>query len=374
MNWVIRVTRIGGIDVVAHAAFGLLIPLGALQWGARYGGSGALFGCALGAALLGCVALQALVHGVVARQLGLGLSEVLLSPLGAVARRARPVAGWAQGGALGLAANFALAALFFMAVGAQRGADELPWAPVLQAAEAPSRETALVWIASANLGIATLGLLPALPLEGGRVLREALSPVTGAWLATSMAATLGQAMAAVLFFIALFGGQLLVAVLSAILFLGARREWSEAQAAMAPVEATEHRPLGEGRSVQLWPGELVGEAARRILVSQEPDFPVVYEDRVIGIVTRTDVMRALAAGEAGAFIAWIMRCDVPRVAADVSLDEVGRKMVEKNTPVVAVFDGESYLGLVKHSDIAGALTRGRGGRLGRIHLAVAQIG
>ncbi|KYF67207.1 hypothetical protein BE11_36945 [Sorangium cellulosum] len=374
MNRVIRVTRIGGIEVVAHAAFGLLIPLGALQWGARHGGGGALFGCALGAALLACVALQALVHGVVARQLGLGLSEVLLSPLGAVARRARPVAGWAQSGAPGLAANFALAALFFVVVGAQRGAEGLRWASVLQAAEAPSRETALVWVASANLGIATLGLLPALPLEGGRVLREALSPLTGTWLATSMAATLGQAMAAVLFFIALFGGQVLIAGLSALLFLGARREWSAAQAVMAPVEVTECRPLVEGRAVQLWPGELVGDAARRILASQEPDFPVVYEDRVIGIVTRTDVMRALASGEEGSFIAWIMRCDVPRVAADVPLDEVGRKMVEKNTPVVAVFDGESYLGLVKHSDIAGALTRGRGGRLGRIHLAAAQAG
>ncbi|XYH93463.1 CBS domain-containing protein [Sorangium sp. So ce1128] len=372
MNWVIKITRIGGIEVVAHAAFGLLIPLGALQWGARHGGSGAIFGCALGAALLVCVALQALVQGVVARQVGLRLSEVVLSPIGAVARRARPVVGWAQSGALGLAANFAVAVLFFVAVGAQHGASELRWASVLQAAEAPSRETAVVWVASANLGIAMLGLLPALPLEGGRVLREALLPLTGSWLATSMAATLGQVMAAVLFFIALFGGQLLVAALSAMLFLGARREWSAAQVVRAPVEVTEARPL-EGRVVQLWPGELVGDAARRILVSQEPDFPVVYEDRVIGIVTRTDVMRALAAGEEGAFIAWIMRCDVPRVAADVSLDEVGWKMVEKNTPVVAVFDGESYLGLVKHSDIAGALTRGRGGRLGRIHLA-AQAG
>ncbi|WP_437643906.1 CBS domain-containing protein [Sorangium sp. So ce362] len=370
MNWVIRITRIGGIDVVAHAAFGLLIPIGALQWGARHGGSGALFGCALGAALFACVALQALVHGIVARQLGLRLSEVLLSPIGAIARRSRPDGGWAQSGALGLAANFALAVLLFVAAGAQHGAEELRWASVLQAAEAPSRETAVVWIASANLGIALLGLFPALPLEGGRVLREALSPLTGAWLATSMAATIGQATAALLFFIALIGGQLLIAVLSALLFLGARREWSAAQAVMAPVASSEAR---EGRAVQLWPGELVRDAARRMLASQEPDFPVVYEDRVIGIVTRTDVMRALAAGEEGSFIAWIMRCDVPRVAADVSLDEVGRKMVEKNTPVVAVFDGESYLGLVKHSDIAGALTRGRGGRLGRIRLA-AQAG
>ncbi|AGP38510.1 CBS domain-containing protein [Sorangium cellulosum] len=373
MNWVIRITRVGGIDVVAHAAFGLLIPIGALQWGARHGGSGALFGCALGAALLGCVALQALVHGLVARQLGLRVSEVLLSPIGAIARRSRPDAGWAQSGALGLAANFALAVIVFLAAEALHGAGELRWASVLQAVEAPSRETAVVWIASANLGIAMLGLLPALPLEGGRVLREALSPLTGTWLATSLAATLGQAMAAVLFFIALIGGQLFIALLSALLFLGARREWSAAQAVRAPVASAEARRL-EGRAVQLWPGELVGDAARRILTSQEPDFPVVYEDRVIGIVTRTDVMRALAAGEEGAFIAWIMRCDVPRVAADVSLDEVGRKMVEKNTPVVAVFDGESYLGLVKHSDIAGALTRGRGGRLGRIRLAAAQAG
>ncbi|WP_437585742.1 CBS domain-containing protein [Sorangium sp. So ce1000] len=368
MKWVIRITRLGGVEVVVHAAFGLLLPIAALQWGARHGGSGALFGCALGAALLGCVALQALVHGIVARQLGLRLRELQLSPLGPIASRSRSAAGWAQGGALGLTANVALASLFFVAVGAQHGAGELGWSSVLEAAGAPSRASAIVWIASANLGIALLGLLPALPLEGGRVLREALSPLVGAWLATSMAAALGQATAAVLFLMGLFGGQLVVAALSALLFLEARREWNAAQAVMAPMASTEARP-SEGRAVQLWPGELVGDAARRILASHEPDFPVVYEDRVIGIVTRNDVMRALASGEEGSFIAWIMRCDVPRVAADVSLDEVGRQMIAKNTPVVAVFDGDSYLGLVTHSDIAGALTRGRGGRLGRIHLA-----
>ncbi|WP_437274827.1 CBS domain-containing protein [Sorangium sp. So ce375] len=372
MKSVIRITRLGGVDVVAHVAFGLLLPIGALQWGARHGGSGVLFGCGLGVALLGCVAVQALVHGIVARQLGLRLREILLSPLGPIVSRSRPAAGQAQGAALGLAANVALAVLFFLAVEAQRGAGELGWASVLQAVEPPSREAAIVWIACANLGIALLGLLPALPFEGGRALREALSPLTGTWLATSMTAALGQATAAVLFFMGLFGGQLVAAALSALLFLEARREWSAAQAVMAPVASPEGRP-SEGRAVQLWPGELVGDAARRILASQEPDFPVVYEDRVIGIVTRTDVMRALAAGEDGWFIAWIMRCNVPRVAADVSLDEVGRKMIEKNTPVVAVFDGESYLGLVTHADIAGALTRGRGGRLGRIHL-VPQAG
>ncbi|WP_437541632.1 CBS domain-containing protein [Sorangium sp. So ce367] len=371
MKSVIRITRLGGVDVFAHAAFGLLLPIGALQW-ARHGWSGALFGCALGAALLGCVALQALVRGIVARQLGLRLREILLSPLGPIVSRSRPAVGRAQGRALGLAANVAFAVLFVLAVEAQHGVGELGWISVLQAAEAPSREAASVWIASANLGIALLGLLPALPLEGGRALREALSPLTGAWLATSMTAALGQAAAAVLFFMGLFGGQLVVAALSALLFVEARREWSAAQAVMAPAAPPEEPP-SEGRAVQLWPGELVGDAAPRILASQEPDFPVVYEDRVIGVVTRTDVMRALAAGREGSFVAWIMRCDVPRVAADVSLDEVGRQMIEKNTPVVAVFDGESYLGLVKHSDIAGALTRGGGGRLGRIHLA-PQVG
>ncbi|AUX44830.1 hypothetical protein SOCE26_062990 [Sorangium cellulosum] len=373
MNWVIKVTRIGGIEVVAHAAFGLLIPLGALQWGARHGGSGALFGCVLGAALLACVALHALVHGLVARRLGLRLSEVMLSPLGAVASRSRRGPGLAQSGLVALAANVVLAMGFYLMVGARYGGGELPWISVLEAVEAPSRETAVVWIASANLGIALLGLIPALPLEGGRVLREALSPLTGTWLATSVPATFGQAMAAVLFFLGLFGGHGLLCVLSALLFVGARREWSAAQAVMAPLEAPpDRRPL-EGRVVHLWPGELVSDAAHRVLASHEPDFPVVYEDRVIGIVTRTDVMRALAAGEGGSFVAWIMRCDVPRVAADVSLDEVGRTMVQKNTPVVAVFDGESYLGLVKHSDIAGALLRGRGGRLGRVGL-VPQAG
>lgn len=357
MKWEIRVMRIGSIQIDAHAGFGVLLPLGALQWGARYGGRGALFGCALCLALPACAALHALVHGLVARQCGLGVSQVLLSPLGGHAHRKRFASERARSGLVGLAANAALAALLFLAAGDLVAAGGLLGGlDALKATAAPSGEVAIAWLAGANLGLAVLGLLPALPLAGGRVLRAALSPLTGAWVATSMTAAIGQGIAVVLFLVGLFAGHPLLWALAALLFVEATREWRAAQATRTVAPPARRRRVE--RATPLVPSERVRDAARRVLVSQAPDVPVVDAGRVIGVVTRTDVMRALAQGEDESSIASIMRRNVPRVRADASLDEVGRTMVERNAPLVAVFDGEHYLGLVSHADIAGALRRG----------------
>lgn len=362
MKWEIRVMRIGGIQIDAHSGFGVLLPLGALQWGARYGGRGALFGCALCMMLPACAALQALVHGLAARRSGLAVSQVLLSPLGGLAHHKRPASEHARSGLVGLAANVAVSALLFLAAGdLVESGGPLGGLDALEAAAPPSSEVAVAWLASANLGLAVLGLLPALPLEGGRVLRAALSPLTGAWLAMSMTAALGQGLAVVLVLVGLFAGHPLLWALAALLFVEATRERRAAEVTMAVASPVRRRRAH--RATPLVPSELVRDAARRVLASPASDFPVVDAGRVIGVVTRVDVMRALAAGEDESFIASIMRRDVPRVGADERLDEVGRKMVERNTPLVAVFDGERYLGLVSHADIAGALMRGARRRL-----------
>lgn len=357
MKWEITIMRIGGVEIGAHAGFGILLPLGALQWGAPYGGRGALFGFALCMALPACVALQALVHGLAARRFGLSVKQLLLSPIGGLARRRSFADERARSGLVGLAANVGLAALLFLAAsGGAEARGPLGGLDALSATAAPSAGVAVAWLASVNLGLALLGLLPALPLEGGRVLRAALSPLTGSWLATSMTAASGQGVAAVLLLVGLFAGQPLLWAFAAFLFVESTREWNKAQA-VRRAAAPPARSRAE-RAIPLVPSELVRDAARRVLSSPVPDFPVVDAGRVIGVVTRTDVMRALAAGEDESFIASIMRRNVPCVGADAPLDEVGRKMVERNTPLVAVFDGERYLGLVSHSDIAGALMRG----------------
>ncbi|WP_437290338.1 site-2 protease family protein [Sorangium sp. So ce406] len=355
MKWSFRVARVAGIDVNVHATFGLIVAVGALQWSGRHGARGALFGAALMLALFACVALHELGHSLVARRFGLTVREILLLPIGGVAmlsgRPQRPLHELLIALA-GPAVNVALAALLLLA-GALLGF--LPALTELGAASTPSLQTALLWLLGANMALALFNMIPALPLDGGRVLRAGLSMAVGPARATSAAAAIGQVIAVGLFAVGLLSGHLVLAFIAVIVFLGASQE----RAAERARSVLGGVPVGRAynrRAIALSPCDRVHDAAEHILTTYQSDFAVLLEGEPIGVLTRADVIRALAEGAGGAYVAGIMRRDVVRVGADRSLDDVARLMSEKSAPVVAVYDGERYLGLIGHDDVAEALT------------------
>ncbi|MDZ4719051.1 MAG: CBS domain-containing protein, partial [Roseiflexaceae bacterium] len=86
-----------------------------------------------------------------------------------------------------------------------------------------------------------------------------------------------------------------------------------------------------------------------------PDFAVVQGSKLLGIVTRDDVLQALASDPRDLFVTGVMRREFLRVAPSLTLDEVREQMAEQKARVAAVYDGEAYLGLVSAEDIAEAL-------------------
>ncbi|XYI01251.1 site-2 protease family protein [Sorangium sp. So ce1128] len=355
MKWSFRVARVAGIDVNVHATFGLIIAVGALQWSARHGAQGALFGAALMLALFACVALHELGHSLVARRFGLTVREILLLPIGGVAmlvgRPERPLHELLIALA-GPAVNVALAAVLLLVNGVL---GFLPGLSELGAASGPSLQTALLWLLGANVALAVFNMIPALPLDGGRVLRAGLSMAVGPARATSAAAAVGQVIAVALFAFALLSGHLVLAFISVLVFLGASQERATERARSILGDVPVGRAYNR-RAIALSPCDRVNDAAEHILTTYQTDFAVMLEGEPIGVLTRADVIRALAEGAGSAYVAGIMRRDVVRASADRSLDEVARLMSEKSTPVVAVYDGERYLGLISHEDVAEALT------------------
>ncbi|WP_437736625.1 site-2 protease family protein [Sorangium sp. So ce1335] len=356
MKWSFRVARVAGIDVNVHATFGLILAVGALQWSGRHGARGALFGAALMLALFACVALHELGHSLVARRFGLTVREILLLPIGGVAmlsgRPQKPLHELLIALA-GPAVNVVLAALLLVASGL------FGFLPALSelgsAASTPSLPTAVLWLLGANVALALFNMIPALPLDGGRVLRAGLSMAVGQARATSAASVIGQVIAVGLFAVAVFTGHLVLAFISVIVFLGAAQERAAERASSVlggvPVGRAYNR-----RAIALAPCDRVHDAAEHILTTYQSDFAVLLEGEPIGVLTRADVIRALAEGAGSAYVAGIMRRDVVRVDAERSLDEVARLMSEKGAPVVAVYDGERYLGLIGRDDVAEALT------------------
>ncbi|WP_437940762.1 site-2 protease family protein [Sorangium sp. So ce341] len=354
MKWSFRVARIAGIDVNVHATFGLIVALGALQWSGHHGARGALFGAALMLALFACVALHELGHSLVARRFGLTVREILLLPIGGVAmlagRPQKPLHELLIALA-GPAVNVVLAAVLLVVTVALGLLSELP---SLGAGASPSPATALLWLLGANVALAVFNMIPALPLDGGRVLRAGLSMAIGPARATSAAAAIGQVIAVALFALAVLSGHLVLAFISVLVFLGATQERTTERArsilGVVPVGRAYNR-----RAIALSPCDRVSDAAEHILTTYQTDFAVLLDGQPIGALTRGDVVRALAEGAGGAYVAGIMRRDVPRVDADRSLDDVMRLMSEKSAPVAAVYDGERYLGLISQEDIAEAL-------------------
>ncbi len=361
MSWSFRFARVFGIDLKVHATFVLVLVLGAVQWGAPHGAGGALFGVLLMLALFACVLLHELGHSLAARGFGVPTREIVLLPIGGVALLSRmprkpmqelliaaagPAVNVVILGALLPVAGFAMVAA---GLDPRAGADAL-----LTAAKTPSLEAFLFWLTSANFFLVAFNLIPAFPLDGGRMLRAALAFRLPHARATRIAASVGQVLALGLGLLGILGGDLLLAFVALFIFLGAGSENFQVQAGdlLARLRAGE---AYNRHALALTPSDTVGKAVDYILTSYQPDFAVVDRDELLGVVTRDGLLHALAGGRAETAVSWVMDRDVPHVDASVSLADVRQTLAERGKRLAAVEAGGRFLGLVSLEDIAEAM-------------------
>jgi Zn-dependent protease/predicted transcriptional regulator len=359
MSWSYRVARIADIDIKVHITFGIILLLGGLDWGSRYGTSGAVFGVVLMTALFACVVLHELGHSLVAKHYGIPVREIVLLPIGGVAMLGRLPEKPRQElliAAAGPAVNVVLAGILLLITGAIGGLTALDGHGLIGgSAPAPSLHTFLVWLLAANVTLVVFNLIPAFPLDGGRMLRALLAMGTDYAKATRIAAVIGQAFALVLGIIGVLGGHFILALIAVFIFLGAGMESFQAQAKTVLMTLQVGHAYNK-HALSLIPADRVSKVVDYILTSYQPDFAVVLGDRLLGIVTRDDVLRALATHPEDPYITEIMQRQVTRVDATASLEEVQRVMMESGERVVAVYAGESFLGLVSREDLNEALS------------------
>jgi len=353
-----RFLRVAGIDLRVHYTFPLVLLYGAVLWAGPHGARGALFGCFLMLALFACVVLHELGHSLVARRLGIPVREIVLLPIGGMAlmvRTPRRPLHELLIAAAGPLVSGLLAAGFFGLLAVWYPGSVLDAFQLVDPRLArPSALTPVAWLSTSNLGLLLFNLIPAFPMDGGRMLRATLASFLGFQRATRIAAALGQVVAMLLGAFAVWNGLVLLAVVAVFIFIAAaqQRAAEEARGVLSTLR------LGDAYNkyaLVLSPGDRVSKVVDYLLTSYQPDFAVLHGGELLGVVTRTVVLRALADDPNDAYVAGLMDRSVLRLDARQSLAEAQELMAEQSRTVAAVFNADRYLGLINLEDLREAL-------------------
>ena len=348
-----RVARIAGIDINVHVTFGLILLFGAIQWGVPYGARGALFGALLMLVLFMCVVLHELGHSLVAQAFGIPVRDITLLPIGGVARMeknpSKPVHELLIAAA-GPLVNVALAAMLWIATDVGATLASTP-AQDLANQMTPGLPTALLWLFLSNVFLAAFNLIPAFPMDGGRMLRAVLAMSLGFGSATRIAASVGQILAMGFGLFGLVTGNFLLVLVGVFVFFGAGQERAEEQARVV-LGTTRVGDAYNKNAITLAPGTQVSQVVDHILTSYQPDFAVMQGTKLLGVVSRDDILRSLATELSDGYVTGIMHRDVLTVDAGLTLEEVREMMATSGQRLAAVSRGEVFLGLVSREGIA----------------------
>jgi Zn-dependent protease len=347
MAWSWKLGRLAGIDVYVHATFVVLLGWVALRhWVVEQSLAAVSSGVLFILALFGCVVLHEYGHALVARRYGIPTRDITLLPIGGVARLERMPDDPAQElwvALAGPAVNIAIAVLLLPAA-MLTGPVQMP--DRLGVTDGPMLERLLV----VNVSLALFNLLPAFPMDGGRVLRALLARRLEYTRATQIAANVGQFMALVLGFL----GR-----------ANPHEEGDEHQERVAlqaqEASATQVRFALAGIPVTralitdfrtLAPHEPLQRAVDLLLSTAQKDFPVVDADgRVLGLVLHADLPAALARAGVAAPVTEVMRRDFVSVEGHDMLESAFRRLQACECHTVPVVRDGRIVGLLTMDNV-----------------------
>ncbi|MFN3394175.1 MAG: site-2 protease family protein, partial [Candidatus Thermochlorobacter sp.] len=235
MGWSFRIAKVRGIDIKIHVTFFLILLLGALQWANNVPDSpldGALFGIVLISLLFTCVTLHELGHSLAAQYFGIPVREIVLTPLGGIAMITRLPEKPLHELIIALAGplvNVLIAIPLFLMTGATMHTTILDARGSLgELFSRPSFEVLLIWLFAANISLAVFNMIPAFPLDGGRVLRAILAMFMTFSAATTVAATIGQIAAVGLGVLGFINGNFILILIAVFVFFSAGQENAQA--------------------------------------------------------------------------------------------------------------------------------------------------
>ncbi len=345
LNWAITLGHVAGIAVRLHVTFLILLAWIAIAHFLRGGAIQAVQGVAFILAIFGSVLLHEFGHALAARRYGVRTPDITLLPIGGVARLERipekPQHELVVALA-GPAVNVGIAAILFL-LGTLLGAGI--GAPMPALFGAGGFLSQVLWV---NLWLVLFNLIPAFPMDGGRVLRALLAIRTGFARATRVAASVGQAFAFIFALLGFFGNPLLLFI-ALFVYLGASGEASSAQMKDVTAGVPVRRAM-ETRFDTLETEAQLSRAVTALLEGSQREFPVIDErGQVVGMLTRDDMVRGLNERGKEASIRTVMQSRFPAAYEGEGLQSAFERMMGA---------GHSAIPVINHQgDLVGLLTR-----------------
>ncbi len=339
MSWSFPIGRLFGSEVRVHVTFFLLLAWIAIAHYQQGGTQAAVEGVAFILVLFACVVAHEFGHALAARRYGIRTPDITLLPIGGLARLERMPEKPRQEiivALAGPAVNVVIAAVLILIL---RSSFNLQ---ALEQLDNPSLSF-LARLASVNIFLVVFNLIPAFPMDGGRVFRAILAIWYPRRQATNIAAKVGQALAFGFGFLGLIGGNPLLIFIAIFVYLAAT-----AEAQMVGMQDVS-RHLGVGDAMithfeSLGPQATVAEAAELLLSTTQHEFPVVDgAGKLRGLLTRNAMVAALSKSGAETPVIDAMASDIPTVPAGSRLEAALKALQGKGAPGVAVVDRDGKL-------------------------------
>jgi len=348
MKWSLRIARFAGIDVFVHWTFVLLITWILLtNLGAGRSLDESLWSIWFVLSLFVCVVLHEFGHALTGRRYGVKTKNIVLLPIGGVANMEKmpekPIQElWVA--LAGPAVNVVIAAIIGVILYAQ-GKMQLPADP----SGAINTGNFMFNLFVVNLWLVIFNMIPAFPMDGGRVLRALLAMRYDKVKATNIAAKLGQILGIGFIGLGLFYNVWLVFI-GIFIFLGAGNEASyESTQALLSRYRVADVLMRQFTTLHVW--DRLDKAVALLLNGQEKEFLVEDDNRIVGVLTREDIIRGLQQSNTDITVGRIAKTELVQLSLDMSLKDAFEQMAKAGIAISPVYENEELVGVVNQENI-----------------------
>ncbi len=345
MRGSIRLFKIAGISINVHITFILLLLF------FMYGGIKALF---LITAIFCFVTLHELSHSLVAQKFGIKVKEITLLPIGGVASMSKMTEKPSEEFLISIAGpllNIFVVLIFYFPLYLWQGPEKL----FSFFTSGPSLATwphVVIYIYWVNLILAAFNLIPAFPMDGGRILRSILAQRMSFRRATKIAVNFGHIFALLFGYFGLMRGHIFLIIIAIFIYMAASSEGMQVDVRETLKKFTVKDVISR-QFLTLQKDATLAKVLELVFHSHQEDFPIVEEDsgRMIGFVTRKDIINGLHQRGTSSNVESIMRKKFPTLRESDFLTNAQNVMREHNVRALPVLKLGRVIGVITIEDI-----------------------